>query len=166
MPGYAWGKGALLFALGSTSPSQHRLQTPIVCAGILYISEQFTDTVMYYLGNQPPSTALYGYRYLAQRLYRIIPRGVALYHAGAEYVQAFHEAPYASHIATISNAPLTPKRHPFVSTIRPPIIPWGSLVDNGISSSGITSGDGFMAVPRMWAVAAVEGWLEVRIKVK
>ena len=40
------------------------------------------------------------------------------------------------------------------------------LVDNGISSSGITSGDGFMAVPRMWAVAAVEGWLEVMIKVK
>ena len=109
MPGYAWGKGALLFALGSTSPSQHRLQTPIVCAGILYISEQFTDTVMYYLGNQPPSTALYGYRYLAQRLYRIIPRGVALYHAGAEYVQALYEAPYASHVAAISSAPLTPK---------------------------------------------------------
>ena len=40
------------------------------------------------------------------------------------------------------------------------------LVDNEISSPGLTSRDGFMTVPRMWAVAAVEGWLEVRIKVK
>ena len=40
------------------------------------------------------------------------------------------------------------------------------LVDLEVSSLGLISRGGFMTSPRIWAVAAVEGWLEMRVKVK
>ena len=136
LPGYTWGKGALLFALSSTSSGQRRLNTPLVCAIIIFACEQFVDTVMYYVGSQPPSTTLYGYRLLTQRLNRVIPRGATLSYVGVKRFRDAYGAPYASHDeAGQVNFPLsTPRRA--ASTLRPSIRPWGSLVDLEDSSLG------------------------------
>ena len=166
LPGYTWGKSALLFALSSTSSGQHRLQTPLVCAVILFVCEQFVDTTMYYVGSQPPSTALYGYRYLTQRMNCVIPRGIAYLYDGIKLFRDAYGAPNASHVAT-SRVDLTLSTPPRVARAhRLSVRPWGSLVDLEISSLGLNSRGGFLTAPRIWAAVAVKGWLEMRVKVK
>ena len=166
LPGYTWSKGALLFALSSTSSGRHRFQTPIVCAVILLACEQFVDTVMHFVGFQPPSTALYGYRFLARQVNRVIPRDTTLFYAGVRRLREMCGAPHELHVEAgrIDLPPSTLRRT--VSTLRPSIRPWGSLVDLEVSSLGLISRGGFMTSPRIWAVAAVEGWLEMRVRVK
>ena len=125
---------------------------------------------MHYLGNGPPSISVNGHYYFTQQKNRVIPREVARICAVSTMAHRAALTLYAiPFVEKVSGRVVPTLEHRTLTSTHPSIRPWGSLGELEVASLGLPSLVGikhFVAAPRIWAVSAVEGWLEMRLRVK